>query len=77
MVFFNLIYFIKDQVCLGHQIKSYNKTRSKDFLNPSEVTHSPDSPRILTKYVYITSYEHHTVILPCEIMNLPSDMHVS
>jgi hypothetical protein len=37
---------------------------------------SPDSPRILTKFVYVTSYEFHTVTLPCEILNLPYDMHV-
>lgn len=30
----------------------------------------------MTKYVSITSYEHHTVTLPCEIQNLPNDMHV-
>jgi len=33
-------------------------------------------PRILTKHVHLTSYEHHTVVLPCEVINLPNDMHI-
>ncbi|CAF0864976.1 unnamed protein product [Brachionus calyciflorus] len=37
---------------------------------------SQETPRILTKEVFITSYEHHTVILPCEIESLPSELPV-
>jgi hypothetical protein len=36
-----------------------------------------NGPLILTKYAYIVSYEHYTVVLPCDILNLPNDMHVN
>lgn len=35
-----------------------------------------NEPRIITKQIYISSYEHQTVVLPCEVENLPQYMSV-
>ena len=75
-IFFNSI----DHGYVCQKIYAANNTRSKESptQNFNNESNSPmaDSPRILTKFVYVTSYEYHTVTLPCEIMNLPHDMHV-
>lgn len=35
-----------------------------------------NEPKIITKQIYITSYEHQTVVLPCEVENLPQYMSI-
>lgn len=37
---------------------------------------SSDEPKLITKAVHITSYEDQTVILPCQVLNLPAHMHI-
>ena len=36
-----------------------------------------DGPLLLSKTTNITAYEQSTIVLPCDILNLPVDMHVS
>lgn len=52
-----------------------NNQRSRKNIDSSD-DDSFNGPKIITKHVYITSYEHQTVVLPCSIENLPHDMHV-
>lgn len=55
-----------------------NNDYSKRNNNDDEVFKlKKNGPIILTKYAYIVSYEHYTVVLPCDILNLPNDMHVN
>ena len=54
-----------------HHHKHSNLWRKHHMRETDEST-----PKILTKHVSITSYEHQTVVLPCVIEHLPADMHV-
>ena len=42
----------------------------------SDLNNNKDLPRLITKLQQISSYEDHTVILPCQGINLPPDIHV-
>jgi hypothetical protein len=85
--FFLIKTFISNKGCDSQKIYVSNNTRSKEASlqiasdhqtsnqNNNHMIHN-DAPKILTKSLYVTSYEHHTVTIPCEILNLPVDMHV-
>jgi hypothetical protein len=66
--------FLKVEILFSEaqELNSLNSLPSYYQLNNGNL----NSPNIVTKFQHITGIEHDTVVLPCEIVNLPSDMHV-
>ena len=61
-------------IYLGRDLLSQQKLIDPNYKLSDE---AKNGPTILTKYAYIVSYEHYTVVLPCDVANLPNDMHVN
>jgi hypothetical protein len=59
------------------EVSATTPSPSDALQEANQIQFSSDSPKILTNNILITSYQNETVILPCEISNLPNNLYVS
>lgn len=58
------------------RLTRYRRSNNGDGGVEKFVELSQQRPKLVTKFARIISFERQTVVLPCEILNLPVDMHV-